>query len=114
MAEVVTSPLRPRTISYTEKQLASFAHKFSRLKPIEAGDLCCNCGLDCDGEGFANFATFMAYRINGHPICSRPKCTDAAWDEYHGRRSGCGCGLRRQRPPRVKLRRKVYTSDTLQ
>lgn len=94
MAEIILNPLpRPAGISYSERQLASFAHPHSRLKAVEPGDTCCNCGHDCDGDGFA-WNTFTAKRINGHPICSRPKCIDAQMDEYQGRRDACLCGRR--------------------
>lgn len=92
MAEIVTNPLPIRGISYSDRQLYSFDHPLSRLKPVEPGDACCNCGLDCDGDGFA-WGTFIAKRINRHPICARPKCYDAQLDEYFGRRSGCRCGV---------------------
>lgn len=91
MAEVVTSPLRVKGIFYPEATLNNYAHRLSRLKPVEAGDRCCNCGGDCDEEGFA-WESFTAKRINGHPLCSRPKCLDAQLDEFAGKRSGCRCG----------------------
>lgn len=78
-------------IDYTQKQLEIMSLQYSRLKPVEPGDTCCNCGRDCDQEGFA-VAGFHAYRINGHPICGRGgTCYSAAWAEYNGRRSGCRC-----------------------
>ena len=91
-AEVVTAP--PRKTGYSEGQLANMAQKWSRLKPIEPGDLCCHCRQDCDGEGFS-VAQFTAARVRGHPMCARPACYDARMDEFVGRRSGCGCGTRR-------------------
>ena len=81
-------------IAYSEKQIVNLARKYSRLTPIEPGDVCCNCGEDCDGDGFA-WGSFTAYRVNGHPLCSRPKCKQAQWDEYLGRRNGCRCGRRK-------------------
>lgn len=97
MAEVRDGPLPPlKGILYSDKQLRSFAHHYSRLKPVEPGDRCCHCGQDCDGEGFAN-AHFTAHRVQGHPFCSRFSCYGAKWDEFNGRRSGCNCGLRKTR-----------------
>lgn len=75
-------------IVYSEKALESMAHRFSRLKPIELGDACCNCGQDCDGDGFV-VGPFHARRVNGHPLCAR--CYSAQIEEYIGRRSGCRC-----------------------
>jgi len=86
---------QPSRIIYSEKQAASMALRFSRLKPVEPGDLCCNCRLDCDEEGFAN-GTAHAYRINGHPFCARAGCYDARMDEFSGQRGGCACGLKRK------------------
>lgn len=94
-AEVVTEPPRPAGIFYTEFELGAMVHKYSRLKPIEPGDLCCNCRLDCDGEGFSQ-ANFKAYRIQGHPLCARGKCYDHHIAEFCGRRQDCGCGRRKQ------------------
>ena len=63
-AEIVTGPLpNPQGIFYTDKQLASMGHRLSRLKPVELGDRCCNCGGDCDADGFAH-GNFHAVRIN--------------------------------------------------
>ena len=94
MAEIVTNPLPPPNgITYSEKQLATFARKFSKLKAIQPGDVCCSCGLDCDGEGF-HPDRWIALRVNGHPLCGRPKCYDAAWDEFMGKRTSCSCGRR--------------------
>jgi hypothetical protein len=93
MAEVKDGPLPARTILYTEKQLANFEGRFSRLKPIEPGDRCCNCGLDCDGEGFS-ISGFTAVRVYGHPLCARTACYWVVWDEFNGKRAGCSCGKR--------------------
>lgn len=81
---------------YTEKSLADMSSRYSRLKPIEAGDTCCNCGGDCDGEGFA-IGTFHAVRVNGHPFCARGGCYAAQISEFVGRRDGCRCGLKSRR-----------------
>jgi len=78
-------------LAYTEKQLASMANRFSRLKPVEPGDLCCNCGESCEGEGFAQ-VNANAYRINGHPLCARAGCYYARFQEFGGGRNGCRCG----------------------
>jgi hypothetical protein len=94
MAEIITDPLPPRGILYSQKSLDDMAHPHSRLKPVEPGDRCCNCGGDCDGEGFA-WINFVAKRVNGHPICTRPKCLDAQMQEFLGRRSGCRCGQKK-------------------
>jgi hypothetical protein len=95
VAEVRTSPLPPlKGILYSDRQLQSFAHRYSRLKPIQVGDRCCHCGGDCDGEGFANASNGVSLRINGHPLCSRFSCYGARWDEFNAKRSGCNCGLR--------------------
>jgi hypothetical protein len=80
------------TIRYSDHQLASYDHHHSRLKPIQPGDLCCNCGGDCDGDGFG-WLNFVAVRVNGHPLCSRPKCLDAQMAEFTGHRGPCRCGL---------------------
>lgn len=97
MAEVVTGPLpRPPGIYYTDKQLGDMSQRYSRLKPVEPGDVCCNCGGDCDGDGFA-WQNFTARRVNGHPLCARVKCLAAQMNEFSGQRSGCGCGLRREK-----------------
>lgn len=95
MAEVVTNPLPIRGILYTERTMENMRHPHSRLKPVEAGDICCNCGGDCDGDGFA-WHNFTARRVDGHAICSRPKCLDAQMQEFLGRRSGCRCGARQK------------------
>lgn len=96
MAEVRTDPLPARGILYSDRQLRSFANRYSRLQPIEPGDLCCHCGKDCDGEGFATGHS-TAFRIFGHPFCARFSCYGPRWDEFNGRRSGCNCGLRKTR-----------------
>jgi hypothetical protein len=89
-------PKAPPSV-YTDKQLRAMEHKYSRLKPVEPGDLCCNCGGDCwDSEGLTR-GIFHAYRINGHPICVRDKCYAVQMQEYGGTRSGCRCGLRGMR-----------------
>ena len=93
MAEVVTNPLPARGVLYSDKQLAQMNHPLSRLKPIEEGDRCCNCGGDCDGDGFAN-GTFQAARVNGHPICARGNCYAAKLAEFAGHRDGCRCGAK--------------------
>jgi hypothetical protein len=85
----------PSGICYTARQLETMKLQYSRFKPIEPGDLCCNCRQDCDGEGFSSSPNFTAYRVNGHPICARGKCYDARIDEFSGRRVGCGCGRRK-------------------
>jgi hypothetical protein len=77
-------------IAYTEKQMVAMQHPYSRLRPIEEGDSCCNCGLDCDDAGFV-IGNVTAHRVNGHPLCARLKCQDAQLDEFAGRRSGCRC-----------------------
>jgi hypothetical protein len=82
---------QPSGIVYSEKQTASMAQRFSRLKPVEPGDVCCHCRQDCDGEGFS-IANATAYRINGHPLCARPKCYDARMSEFSGQRGSCSCG----------------------
>lgn len=98
MAEIVTDPLpNPVGVGYTEYQLESMKSPTSRLTPIQPGDLCCHCGLDCDGAGFSTVGTFKAYRIRGHPICARPECYDAHMDEFVGRRNSCRCGARQNR-----------------
>jgi hypothetical protein len=94
MAEVVTNPPAIRGIVYSDRALRSFTHPNTRLKAIEPGDRCCHCGGDCDGEGFA-FMNWIAYRINGHPLCARSSCYGARWDEFNGKREGCGCGRRK-------------------
>jgi hypothetical protein len=84
-------------LDYPDNVLGSMASRYSALQPIEAGDVCCSCGKDCDDEGFSQplgTATHYAHRIHGHPICGRLSCYQAKWDEYKNRRSGCGCGLR--------------------
>jgi hypothetical protein len=81
-------------ICYTGKQLTTMGSKFSRLKPVEPGDLCCHCGADCDGEGFAS-GLQTAARINGHPICARPSCYIARLSEYGGHRHACKCRLQK-------------------
>jgi hypothetical protein len=86
----------PQGIMYAEKHLASMSHKLSKLKPVEPGDTCCNCGGDCDGEGFA-IGDFHALRINGHPICARASCYGAHLSEFAGRRDGCRCGANQKR-----------------
>jgi len=83
-------------ILYSEKQLANYSHRLSRLKPVEPGDMCCSCGDDCDGPGFA-VGEFHALRINGHPICARGSCYGAQIAEFSGRRDGCRCGLTKKR-----------------
>jgi hypothetical protein len=95
MAEVRTDSLPPGGILYSARQLESYAHPLSRLKAVEPGDLCCSCGRDCDGVGFANSSTSaVAVRIHGHPLCARASCYLARWDEFRGGRNGCGCGIR--------------------
>jgi hypothetical protein len=96
MAEVRDGPLPAGKILYSEKQLQSYAGRYSRLKPIQPGDLCCHCGLDCDGDGFARY-TWTAARVYGHPICARGSCYGAKWDEFNGQRSECNCGIRKNR-----------------
>ena len=81
---------------YSEKQTASMAQRFSRLKPVVEGDLCCHCRQDCDGEGFAQ-GNATAYRINGHPLCARPACYDARMMEFTGQRGECSCGANEKR-----------------
>jgi len=83
-------------ITYSEKRLDSMSGPYSRLKPIEPGDTCCNCGRDCDGEGFV-MGNFHAVRVNGHPFCARGRCYAAQIDEFIGRRDGCHCGLKDRR-----------------
>lgn len=83
-------------ITYSEKKLDSMSSPYSRLKPIEPGDICCNCGRDCDGEGFV-MGHFHAVRVNGHPFCARGRCYAAQIDEFIGRRDGCHCGLKGRR-----------------
>lgn len=95
MAEVVTSLPRAQGIYYPDTILKAYSHPLSRLKAVEVGDVCCNCGGDCDQEGFA-WKNFTAKRINGHPLCSRPKCLDAQLDEFWNKRNGCGCGRRKK------------------
>lgn len=96
-AEVVTGPLpNPAGIHYTDWQLRSYAHRYSRLKPIEPGDLCCHCGLDCDGAGFAPAAIGCAVRVNGHPLCGRGSCYWSHLDEFSGKRTDCRCGRRKK------------------
>lgn len=93
MAEIITkiaTHVSP-SIAYSEGTIQRWSHRLSRLKPVEPGDVCCNCGGDCDGVGFA-WENFTAKRVNGHPLCSRPKCLDAQMDEFWGKRSGCSCG----------------------
>jgi hypothetical protein len=88
---------QPQTgIVYSEKSLAAMSHRLSRLKPVEPGDVCCNCGGDCDDHGFA-VGNFHAVRVNGHPICARGKCYDAQMKEYTGGRDGCRCGATARR-----------------
>jgi hypothetical protein len=86
----------PQGILYSEKALVSMTHRLSKLKPIEPGDRCCNCGEDCDGEGFA-IGKFNAVRINGHPLCARGRCYGAQLSEFAGRRDGCRCGVAQRR-----------------
>jgi hypothetical protein len=81
--------------AYTPQQLEGMSHPHSRLAPIQPGDVCCACGGDCDGEGFA-WANFTAHRVNRHPICARPKCIDAQHQEFAGFRSGCRCGVNKK------------------
>jgi hypothetical protein len=97
MAEIVTDPLpNPPGIFYSDRQLTDMSRAATRLKPIEPGDLCCNCGQNCDdGEGFCSNVNFIAYRINGHPICAREKCWDARMAEFTRNRRACGCGRRK-------------------
>ena len=83
-------------IMYSEKSLADMASHYSKLKPVEPGDTCCNCGGDCDGEGFA-IGEFHAARINGHPFCARGACYASRIQEFTGRRDGCRCGLKDRR-----------------
>lgn len=83
-------------ITYSEKSLASMSSRYSRLKPIEPGDTCCNCGADCDGDGFA-IGNFHAVRVNGHPFCARAQCYAAQINEFTGRRDGCRCGVHGRR-----------------
>lgn len=83
-------------ILYTEKSLADMSRRYSRLKPIEPEDTCCNCGGNCDGEGFA-IGNFHAVRVNGHPFCARGRCYAAQISEFVGRRDGCRCGLKERR-----------------
>lgn len=98
-AEIVTGPLTATGagICYSEAQLASWASRYSRMKPIEPGDTCCNCGLPCDDvAGFSDgISRAYAVRINGHPICARGKCYWAHLDEFSGKRHGCRCGRRK-------------------
>ena len=90
-AEVVTE-LRP--MGYSERQIQGMTLKYSYLKPIEPGDLCCHCQQDCDGPGFS-VAGFTAYRVRGHPFCARPLCYEAHLDEFTGKRRDCRCGQRK-------------------
>lgn len=92
MAEIVTEP-RPVT-GYSESQLEGMNLKYSRLKPIQPGDVCCNCGLDCDGPGFSSPPTSTASRVRGHPLCARPTCYYAKRAEFAGQRNDCKCGAR--------------------
>ena len=92
MAEIVNDP--PRASGYSASQIAGMALRYSRLQPIQPGDLCCHCRQDCDGEGFS-YAQFTAARVRGHPICARATCYDARMDEFTGRRRSCQCGARR-------------------
>ena len=96
MAEVVSNPLPYSGIMYSEKSLESMTSPYSKLKHVEPGDTCCNCGGDCDGDGFA-IAEFRANRINGHPFCARGACYSARISEFIGGRDGCRCGLNRRR-----------------
>jgi hypothetical protein len=80
-------------ILYSEKNLDNMSHRLSRLKPVEPGDVCCNCGGDCDGPGFS-IQGFHAFRINGHPLCARNCCYGAHLAEFTGRRDGCRCGVK--------------------
>jgi hypothetical protein len=83
--------------TYPDRVLDSMESRYSVLQPIQPGDVCCSCGRDCDGEGFAHTlgtALSYAYRVFGHPICGRLSCYQARWDEFKNQRSGCGCGLR--------------------
>jgi hypothetical protein len=95
MDEEKQDPAPAEKILYSEKQLKNFEGRYSLLKPIQPGDLCCNCGRDCDGEGFA-LMNWRAYRVRSHPICARGSCTGARWDEFNGRRSACRCGVRKK------------------
>jgi len=83
-------------IVYEEKTLANMTGPYSRLKPVEPGDTCCNCGGDCDGDGFV-VGKFRAVRVNGHPLCARGRCYAAQINEFIGRRAGCRCGLKDRR-----------------
>lgn len=91
MAEIVTNPPTIRGIAYSARQLESYAHPGSQLKPVEPGDTCCSCGQDCDGAGFA-WEHFTAVRVHGHPFCARANCYYAKMTEFAGTRSGCRCG----------------------
>jgi hypothetical protein len=83
-------------IAYSAEKLASYAHPYSQLQAVEPGDVCCNCGRDCDGEGFAQ-GHYHAVRVHGHPFCARGGCYYAKITEYAGSRSGCRCGLKNTR-----------------
>ena len=81
-------------ILYDDKRMEAMSHPYSRLKPIEPGDTCCNCGQDCDGEGFSGSGGFIARRVNGHPLCARSRCYSAQLTEYASQRNGCRCQKR--------------------
>lgn len=96
MAEVVSNPLPPPSgIFYNDVELRAMQNELSRLKPIEPGDRCCHCTLDCDGEGFSRM-NWKAFRVRGHPICARSTCYSVKWDEFNGRRDACRCGRRKK------------------
>lgn len=94
MAEIITGPLAPPSgITYSDRQLETMQLRYSRFKPIEPGDVCCNCGLDCDGPGFSS-PPFTAFRVRAHPLCARGTCYEARRAEFAGLRNSCKCAAR--------------------
>jgi hypothetical protein len=86
-------------IAYPDAVLDSMDSRYSKLQPVVPGDVCCHCFKDCDEDGFTSAmesSTCYAHRINGHPICARASCYRAKWEEFCGRRSGCGCLLKKR------------------
>lgn len=74
-------------IEYPEKRLAGMQHRFSRLRPVEVGDVCSSCGQDCDGEGFVSThegSRHYAVRVWDKPFCARGKCYYALWKAFSG------------------------------
>lgn len=66
----------------------------NRIEEVKPGEICCNCGASIEGEHMKRKVgdfTFKAIKIDGHPLCSMPKCYDAQWDQYGGLRKACGC-----------------------